>query len=210
MLSLRLLKVNSVLLLPGDSARVPAAAEEPPAVSSEQSPAAAAAAEASKLLWTVQLKHGSQHHRTQFVAVASSGSPSSRELSRRADLVSAAGSPWEQEVEFEDKEGERNVDVALLFEVAPTVMHERQLLRHSMASIDLQEFRSQPEKRVKLWLALRPANPHQGDDRDYGTIQVDVTYSEDYVAQGYMFGLFCGLEPPPWLKRPSLLWSTLQ
>lgn len=39
--------------------------------------------------------------------------------SRRTDLETASGSPYDQEIDFEDKEGEKNVDVALLFEVAP-------------------------------------------------------------------------------------------
>ncbi len=38
--------------------------------------------------------------------------------------------------------------------------------------------------RVELSLPLRPANPHNGDPRDYGAMEVAITYTDDYVGQG--------------------------
>eukprot|EP00752_Nemacystus_decipiens_P001904 g1834.t1 len=174
MLSLRVLKVKGVLL-PDSTIAV-----EP----SRPAPS-----------WTVELRHGSQKHRTRFLALASSN-PTSPHEPRRTDLTTASGSPWERDVEFEDKGGEEKVDVALLFDASPKYPSAlRQLFRHSMASIDLQAFRSQPETRMEFWLPLQPANPRQSDSRDYGSMQVAIMYTDDYVAQGYMFALFCGLSP---------------
>ncbi|CAM9971961.1 unnamed protein product [Laminaria digitata] len=80
-----------------------------------------------------------------------------------------------------------------------------------MTTIEMRTFRSQPEKRVTLWMPLRPIASNQGDD--FGAIQIAVTYSDDYFAEGYMFGLLCGLGPlgPLWLPSffsddiPSML-----
>jgi len=38
---------------------------------------------------------------------------------RRVDLMTSSKLPWEQEVEFEDKGGEDNIEVALFFETQP-------------------------------------------------------------------------------------------
>eukprot|EP00903_Cladosiphon_okamuranus_P005471 g5456.t1 len=177
MITLRLLRVKGVLL-----------PESVTAATSDSVPS-----------WTVELRHGSEKHRSQFSALASSNpaAPLQHEP-RRVDLRTASGSPWERDIEFEDMGGEERVDVTLLFDPSPkyaSALRKPQMLRHSKASIDVQAFRSQPEERVEVWLPLQPANPRQGDSHDFGTMQVSCVYTDDYVAQGYMFGLLCGLSP---------------
>jgi len=39
--------------------------------------------------------------------------------------------------------------------------------------------------RVELLLPLRPATPREGDHRDYGAMEVAITYTDDYVGQGW-------------------------
>lgn len=38
--------------------------------------------------------------------------------------------------------------------------------------------------RLELSLPLRPANPRKDDHRDYGAMEVAITYTDDYVGQG--------------------------
>lgn len=37
---------------------------------------------------------------------------------------------------------------------------------------------------MEVWLPLQPANPRQGDSRDFGAMQVAIMYTDDCVAQG--------------------------
>ncbi|CAB1101730.1 unnamed protein product [Ectocarpus sp. CCAP 1310/34] len=184
MFSCRLMKVNGVLL---------------PEV------LGALGGEGQLVAWKVHLRHGSQEHRAQFTALPSSKNNSttpSLSEPRRTDLVTISGSPSNEEVEFEDKGVGEKVEVAVLFDLIAREMPKRQLFRHSIASIDLDAFRAQPEKRVELWLPLQPVN--SGNDlRDYGSIQISIMYTDDCVTQGYMFGLFCGLTLPRLSIHPS-------
>ncbi|CAM9471484.1 unnamed protein product [Scytosiphon promiscuus] len=201
MLSLRLLKVSGVLL----PERLPSGNNINTSSSSSSSSSEVGLSETKAISsWTVQLRHGSQQHRARFAPLESSHQALPPNQPRRTDLMAAFGSPGKEEVEFEDKGGEEKVEIALLFDMAPDTMPGRQLFRHSVTSIDPSAFRAQPEMREELWLPLQPVNHNDDDTRDYGAIQVSVMYTDDYVAQGYMFGLFCGLTP---MRMDNLPWS---
>ncbi|CAM9411581.1 unnamed protein product, partial [Ectocarpus sp. 12 AP-2014] len=135
-------------------------------------------------------------------------------------VSTAATSPmplWPEKVEVEDREGQDTVQIALVFELAPTATAQRESFCHSVGAIDFRDFRSRPDETVTLWKPLRPveASPHKDSldsNHDVGAVQIAITYySDDCVDQGYTFAAFCGLVPLPLIlflantKRSSLL-----
>ncbi|CAM9745376.1 unnamed protein product, partial [Ectocarpus sp. 4 AP-2014] len=124
---------------------------------------------------------------------------------------------WPEEVEVEDREGQDTVQIALVFELAPTTTAQRESFCHSVGAIDVRDFRSRPDETVTLWKPLRPveASPHKDSldsNQDVGAVQIAITYySDDCVDHGYTFAAFCGLIPLPLIlflantKRSSLL-----
>ncbi|CAB1100431.1 unnamed protein product [Ectocarpus sp. CCAP 1310/34] len=123
---------------------------------------------------------------------------------------------WPEEVEVEDREDQDTVQIALVFELAPTATAQRESFCHSVGAINVGEFRSRPDETVTLWKPLRPveASPHKDSldsNHDVGAVQIAITYySDDCVDEGYTFAAFCGLVPLPLIlflantKRSSL------
>lgn len=75
---------------------------------------------------------------------------------------------------------------------APAVVSVFTLRKHSqevLVQTSCFLFRTSPRSlrvcfRMEVWLPLQPANPLQGDVRDYGAMQLAITYTHDYVAEG--------------------------
>ncbi|CAN0112545.1 unnamed protein product [Pylaiella littoralis] len=150
-----------------------------------------------------QLHHHQQHqHQHQRVPVG--GGPERA----AANAITAVNAPplWPEEVKVEDRQGQDTVEIALVFELAPTAAKEhKKRFCHSVATIEMPAFRLKPDETVTLWKPLRPTEasspallPSGYDiDHGFGSIQISITYTDDCVDQGYVFGLFCGLLPMP-------------
>eukprot|EP00904_Undaria_pinnatifida_P009556 jgi/Undpi1/5730/HiC_scaffold_2.g01004.m1 len=138
----------------------------------------------SSVLWTVQVNHGAQQHRTHFVAapVEKKNDEGVHKETLLKDTRPAARAPWEKEVEVEDKENEETISIALLFELEANSTRGRKLFRHSIATVDMRVFRDKPEERMELWLPLRSVGSTM--DEDNGAIRLAMTYTDDYTDRG--------------------------
>ncbi|CAM9205590.1 unnamed protein product [Ectocarpus sp. 12 AP-2014] len=146
--------------------------------------------------------------------------PATSATTTTTPVSTAATAPmplWPEKIEVEDREGQDTVQIALVFELAPTATAQRESFCHSVGAIDVRDFRSRPDETVTLWKPLRPveASPHKDSldsNHDVGAVQIAITYySDDCVDQGYTFAAFCGLVPLPLIlflantKRSSML-----
>ncbi|CAM9751413.1 unnamed protein product [Ascophyllum nodosum] len=155
--------------------------------------------------WSIQVQHGEQRQRTRSIAIAEDAEEN-QQSQHAIEVSEEERSPlWDEEIEIEDIEGEEKVDIALLCDLTSTMRDRPQVkLRHSSTSIEMRTFRDLPDQSVSLWIPLRSAGADA--DQEHGSLHVSVTYStHDCVAQGYIFGMFCGLAPtffaPAWMTE---------
>ncbi|CAM9342173.1 unnamed protein product [Ectocarpus sp. 8 AP-2014] len=159
----------------------------------------------------VDLDEGAQHH--QHDNEGEERSASAADNSERGTVANStdARPVWPEQVEVEDREGQDTIQVAVVLDLAPTATKPREKCCHSITTIDVLDVRLRPGEKVTLWRPLQPLGASTQDsidnDGDHGSgeIQIAVTYNtDDCVDQGYMYALFCGLVPLPFI----LSWSS--
>ncbi|KAJ1449637.1 hypothetical protein M885DRAFT_622374 [Pelagophyceae sp. CCMP2097] len=73
------------------------------------------------------------------------------------------------------------------------------LWKHSMATLNMEQFRAAPETKIEQWLPLgsvtssRPEAVAKAAEKNFGQLKVVATYTEDCVQPTFLQSLFCNV-----------------